>query len=170
MDKAPIPINFIDWEGGRYTGTFMSPYRLMWEVPYQPGSIEVVAYTNGQRVAEKRVNTAGKPAKIELEPDRTILNADGQDISFIKVRITDKNGNLCPNADNLVKFKVSDLGSIAAVGNGNPASTEPFQSNQRNAFNGLCMLMIKSTEKVGKITIQANADGLETAFVTVITE
>ena len=170
MDKAPIPINFIDWEGGRYMSTFMSPYRLMWEVPYQPGSIEVVAYNNGQTVAKKLVNTAGKPAKIELEPDRTILNADGQDISFIKVRITDKNGNLCPNADNLVKFKVSDLGSIAAVGNGDPASTEPFQSNQRNAFNGLCMLMIKSAEKAGKITIQANADGLEAALVTVITE
>jgi len=62
------------------------------------------------------------------------------------------------------------LGLIAAVGNGDPASTEPFQSNQRNAFNGLCMLMIKSTEKAGKITIQANVDGLETAFVTVITD
>ena len=62
------------------------------------------------------------------------------------------------------------MGSIAAVGNGDPASTEPFQSNQRNAFNGLCMLMIKSAEKAGKITIQANADGLEAALVAVITE
>ncbi len=170
MDKAPIPINFIDWEGGRYTGTFMSPYRLMWEVPYQPGSIEVIAYTNGEQVATKRIHTATKPAKIELVPDRTVLNADGQDISFITVRITDKDGNLCPNADNLVKFSVSDLGTIAAVGNGDPATTAAFQSNKRKAFNGQCMLMVKTTKTSGSITVQATSDSLQTASVSLTVE
>ena len=170
MDKAPVPINFIDWEGGRYEGTFMSPYRLMWEVPYQPGSIEVVAYTNGERVAKKRINTAGEPAKIELMPDRVALHADGQDISFVTVRITDKDGNLCPNADNLVKFSVSDLGTIAAVGNGDPATMAAFQSNRRKAFNGLCMLMVKTTKKSGLITVQATSDSLQTASVSLRAE
>jgi beta-galactosidase len=170
MDKAPVPINFIDWEGGRYEGTFMSPYRLMWEVPYQPGSIEVVAYTNGERVAKKRINTAGDPAKIELIPDRVALHADGQDISFVTVRITDKDGNLCPNADNLVKFSVSDLGTIAAVGNGDPATMAAFQSNRRKAFNGLCMLMVKTTKKSGLITVQATSDSLQTASVSLKVE
>ena len=163
VDKTPIPINFIDWEGGRYKGTHLSPYRLMWEVPYKPGSLRVVAYTNGEVVAEKRVHTAGKPAKIELIPDRVSLHADGKDISFITVRITDKDGNLCPNANHLVEFSVSDLGTIAAVGNGDPATTAPFQSNQRKAFNGLCMLMVKTTKKSGTISIQATSDGLKTA-------
>jgi beta-galactosidase len=170
MDKAPVPINFIDWEGGRYEGTFMSPYRLMWEVPFQPGSIEVVAYTNGERVAKKRINTAGEPAKIELIPDRVALYADGQDISFVTVRITDKDGNLCPNADNLVKFSVSDLGTIAAVGNGDPATMAAFQSNRRKAFNGLCMLMVKTTKKSGLITVQATSDSLQTASVSLKVE
>jgi len=170
IDKAPVPINFIDWEGGRYEGTFMSPYRLMWEVPYQPGSIEVVAYTNGERVAKKRINTAGEPAKIELIPDRVALHADGQDISFVTVRITDKDGNLCPNADNLVKFSVSDLGTIAAVGNGDPATMAAFQSNRRKAFNGLCMLMVKTTKKSGLITVQATSDSLQTASVSLKVE
>jgi beta-galactosidase len=170
MDKAPVPINFIDWEGGRYKGTFMSPYRLMWEVPYQPGSIEVVAYTNGERVAKKRINTAGEPAKIELIPDRVALHADGKDISFVTVRITDKDGNLCPSADNLVKFSVSDLGTIAAVGNGDPATMAAFQSNKRKAFNGLCMLMVKTTKKSGLITVQATSDTLQTASVSLRVE
>ncbi len=163
VDKTPIPINFIDWEGGRYKGTHLSPYRLMWEVPYKPGSLRVVAYTNGEVVAEKRIHTAGKPAKIELIPDRVSLHADGKDISFITVRITDKDGNLCPNANHLIEFSVSDLGTIAAVGNGDPATTAPFQSNQRKAFNGLCMLMVKTTKKSGTISIQATSDGLKTA-------
>ena len=163
VDKTPIPINFIDWEGGRYKETHLSPYRLMWEVPYKPGSLRVVAYTNGEVVAEKRIHTAGKPAKIELIPDRVSLHADGKDISFITVRITDKDGNLCPNANHLIEFSVSDLGTIAAVGNGDPATTAPFQSNQRKAFNGLCMLMVKTTKKSGTISIQATSDGLKTA-------
>ena len=170
IDKTPIPINFIDWEGGRYKGTHMSPYRLMWEVPYQPGSLKVVAYTNGVGVAEKRINTAGKPAKIELIPDRDILDADGQDISFITVRITDKDGNICPMANHLVEFSVSDLGTIAAVGNGDPATTAPFQSNQRNAFNGLCMLMVKTTKKTGKLSVQATSDGLKEASISLTAE
>jgi beta-galactosidase len=166
IDKMPIPINFIDWEGGRYKGTHMSPYRLMWEVPYQPGSLKVVAYNNGVAVTEKHINTAGKPAKIELIPDRDVLESDGQDISFITVRITDKDGNICPNADHLVNFSVSDLGTIAAVGNGDPATTAPFQSNKRKAFNGLCMLMVKTTKETGTIDVHATSDTLQTASVS----
>ena len=142
----------------------------MWEVPYQPGSIEVIAYTNGERVATKRIHTATKPSKIELVPDRTVLNADGQDISFITVRITDNDGNLCPNADNLVKFSVSDLGTIAAVGNGDLATTAAFQSNKRKAFNGQCMLMVKTTKTSGSITVQATSDTLQTASVSLTVE
>jgi beta-galactosidase len=166
IDKMPIPINFIDWEGGRYKGNHMSPFRLMWEVPYQPGSLKVVAYNNDVEVAEKHINTAGKPAKIELIPDREVLESDGQDISFITVRITDKYGNICPNADHLVDFSVSDLGIIAAVGNGDPASTAPFQSNQRKAFNGLCMLMVKTTKETGTIDVHATSDALQKASVS----
>jgi beta-galactosidase len=169
IDKMPIPINFIDWEGGRYKGNHMSPFRLMWEVPYQPGSLKVVAYNNDVEVAEKHINTAGKPAKIELIPDREVLESDGQDISFITVRITDKYGNICPNADHLVDFSVSDLGIIAAVGNGDPASTAPFQSNQRKAFNGLCMLMVKTTKETGTIDVHATSDGLQSTAISLKT-
>ena len=170
IDKTPIPINFIDWEGGRYKGTYMSPYRLMWEVPYQQGTLKVVAYNNGKVVSQKSINTASKPAKIELIPDRSKLSADGEDISFITVRIVDENGNVCPTADNLVKFSISGAGSIAAVGNGDPATTAPFQSNQRKAFNGLCMLMVKSTEKDGNIIIKATSKGLEMKSLRLTTQ
>ena len=170
IDKTPIPINFIDWEGGRYKGTYMSPYRLMWEVPYQPGTLKVVAYNDGKVVSQKSINTASKPAKIELIPDRSELSADGEDISFITVRIVDEYGNVCPTADNLVEFSISGAGSIAAVGNGDPATTAPFQANQRKAFNGLCMLMVKSTEKGGSIAIEAKSEGLEMESLTLTTQ
>jgi beta-galactosidase len=167
VDKTPVPINFIDWEGGRYKGDFMSPYRLSWDVPYVPGEIKVVAYMDGKVAAEKSIKTAGKPAKIELVPDRETIIANGEDMSFVTVRILDKDGNLCPNADNLVNFAIEGEGTIAAVGNGNAATTEPFQANYRKAFNGLCMLFVKSSKTVGKISIKANSKGLQSASVAV---
>ena len=160
-DKTPIPINFIDWEGGRYQGDFMSPYRLYWKVPYQAGEIKVVGYIKGKKVIEKQIKTAGEPAKIELVADRNIIKSNGEDMAFITVRILDKEGNLCPNSENLVEFEIMGEGKIVAVGNGNPATTESFQSNMRKAFSGQCMVFIKSSSRPGKIIIKAKSEGLK---------
>lgn len=159
-DKTPIPINFIDWEGGRYKGDFLSPYRLMWEVPYQKGKLSVKAYVNSKVVAQAERITAGNPAKIRLIPDRSNIKANKDDLSFITVAVTDEQGNICPNASNNIHFEVSGVGVIAAVGNGNAASTASFQSNQRKAFQGKCLLVIKSIDKSGEIHIKASAKGL----------
>ena len=160
IDKTPLPIDFIDWEGGRYQGDFMSPYRLNWNVPYEAGELKVVAYKNGKIVTEKSIKTAGKPAKIELVPDRKTIKSNGEDISFVTVRILDKEGNLCPNADNLVSFTIEGEGTIAAVGSGNAATLEPFQSNHRKAFSGMCMVFVKASYVEGEISVKANSKGL----------
>jgi len=170
VDKTPLPINFIDWMGGRYTGTYDSPYRLSWNVPYAPGEIKVVAYKDGKPMLSKQIFTAGQPAKIELIPDRNVINANGEDLSFITVRILDENGNLCPRAENLVQFKVKGEGIIAAVDNGNAASVESFQANFRKAFSGQCMLILKSSKKSGEISVLAESENLKPAEVKIITK
>ena len=75
---------------------YSSKYRLMWQVPYQPGTLKAVAYQDGKQVAVDEVRTAGAPARIKLVPDRATIQADGDDLSFVTVRIEDKDGNLCP--------------------------------------------------------------------------
>jgi len=170
VDKTTLPINFIDWMGGRYTGTYDSPYRLSWNVPYEHGEIKVVAYKAGKPMLSKQIFTAGQPAKIELIPDRNVINANGQDLSFITVRILDENGNLCPRADNLVHFKVKGEGIIAAVDNGNAASVESFQANFRKAFSGQCMLIVKSNTNSGEISVVAESDNLTSAKATIHTK
>jgi beta-galactosidase len=77
------------------------------------------------------IRTAGAPAKIELVADRSNIKADGKDLSFVTVRILDKDGNVVPNADNLVKFKITGVGTIASVDNGDPVSHDPFKANYR---------------------------------------
>jgi len=148
---------------------FRSKYRLMWQVPYAPGAIKAVAYSGGKPVAEKEIRTAGAPARIRLLPDRTQLTASGDDLSFITVRIEDQNGNLCPESDNLVRFKVEGAGSLAAVDNGNAATLEPFQADNRKAFNGLALLIVRTQSKPGTIEITAASEGLAPATAKLTT-
>lgn len=138
-------------------------YRLRWnDVKYEPGVVRVVAFdSDGKPVAETEMKTAGVPAQIELLPDRARISADARDLSFITVRITDADGILCPFADNLVGFDLDGPGRIVAVGNGDPTSMEPFSSDHRKAFHGLCMLIVGSAERsAGQLRIRASSEGL----------
>jgi beta-galactosidase len=168
VDITRIPVNFGAWKGRpKY---FDSPYRLNWNVKYEPGELEVIAYTDGHELKRSKIITAKAPNKIELIADRNVINADGKDVSFITVKIEDENSVFCPLADNKVDFKISGPATIAAVGNGNAASTEPFQANYRKAFNGLCLLVIKSKKgETGEITIEASSKGLESKIITIKT-
>jgi beta-galactosidase len=151
-------------------GKFTTKYRLVWEVPYEPGTLKAVGYSGGKQVAEETVRTAGAPARVKLLADRSVIHADGDDLSYVTVRIEDKDGNLCPLADNLVHFKVSGVGDIAGADNGNAATTEPFQADHRKAFNGLALLILRSRPEAGSIRVIATSDGLTGAETTVRSE
>ncbi len=146
--------------------TYLSRHRLSWEVPYAPGSLKVIGYRDGKAVSEKEIKTAKAPAKINLSADREELQADGYDLSFVTVRIEDAEGNLCPEARNTVHFEVSGAGTLAAVGNGDPTSMDPFQEPQRKAFHGLCLLVVRTMDKEGDITIKASSEGLSSQSIT----
>jgi beta-galactosidase len=150
--------------------TIKSKYRLLWQVPYEPGALKVVGYQGGKGVAMKEVKTAGAPARVVLVPDRATIKSDGDDLSFITVRVEDKDGNFCPLADNLVKFALDGPGKIAGVDNGNPATVEPFQADYRKAFNGLALVIVRSEAgKPGRVKITATSDGLKSGETTVVT-
>ncbi len=157
-DRSEIPVKFNRYEKDH----MLTKYRLSWEVPYSPGSIRVVGYVDGKPVAQKEIKTAGAPAQVKLQADRTTISADGRDLSYVTVRIEDRDGNLCPLASNRVQFSVQGAGKIAAVGNGNAATTAPFIADHRDAFNGLCMLIIQSAKQPGEIMIKAESEGLLT--------
>ena len=140
---------------------FTTKYRLLWHVPFQAGTLAAVAYRDGKPIAHHEMRTAGVPARVKLIPDRALIQADGDDLSFITVRIEDKDGTLCPAADDLVRFQVTGAGAIAAVDNGNPATVEPFHADYRKAFSGMALLIVRSRAgQAGRIRVTATADGL----------
>lgn len=151
-------------------GKFTTKYRLIWQVPYAPGTLKAVAYQNGKQSAMDERRTAGAPAKIELVPDRNVIQADGDDLSFVTVRVEDKDGILCPMAENLVRFDVTGPGSIAGVDNGNAATTESFQADHRKAFNGLALLIVRSrSAQPGQVHVVARSENLKEATATITT-
>jgi beta-galactosidase len=144
--------------------TFATRFRLRWDVPYRPGKLKALAFRGGQVVASDEVRTAGVPARVVLVPDRSRIAPDGEDLSFVTVRVEDRDGNLCPEADNLVRFALMGPGRIAGVDNGNPATVEPFQARERKAFHGLALLIVRADRgSGGAIRITAVSDGLEPA-------
>lgn len=144
---------------GSQAFTNASSLHLEWKVPYEPGVLKAVGKKGGQTVVEE-VRTAGEPARLVVRPDRQRITADGEDLSYVEVQIVDKDGNLCPNADNMVLFDIKGPGVIAGVDNGDPTSHEPFKAAKHKAFHGLCLAVIKAGRTPGVITLKVTVPGL----------
>lgn len=140
-------------------------YRLRWDdVVYEPGTLEVVAYKDGRKWATDTIKTAGLAAALVLQPDRSSIYCDGQDLSFVTMRVVDEKGRLVPRANNPIRFHVEGPGEIVATDNGDPTSFEPFPAHERHAFNGLCLVIVRAKAgEAGKIQLTASSDGLEAA-------
>ncbi len=142
-------------------------FKASWQIPYEKGVLKAIGYIRGAKAAEWQLVTAGKPAKIRLTADREMIKADGRDLSYITVEITDKSEVLNPQANNQINFSIKGNGKIVAVGNSNPTSIESFQLPTRKAFEGKCLVIIRSTNKPGTITLTAKSNGLTLDKITV---
>jgi beta-galactosidase len=143
---------------------------IMWRVKYEPGTLKAVSRKDGKVVLTREIHTAGKPVKIELVADRKNIKADGKDLSFITVKILDKDGNVVPDADNLVNFKINGNAFIAGVDNGLETDHDPFKADYRHAFNGLALAIVQSKDKPGSVTFTASSKGLQGATVVLQTK
>jgi beta-galactosidase len=143
---------------------------LQWEVIYEPGTLEAVAYKKGKKLTTK-VETTGQASKIVLSPDRTTITADGKDADVINVSFVDVNGKEVPDANNMVYFSISGNAKIIGVGNGDPSSHEPDTclpavtecidgAWQRSAFSGKCQVIIQAGKTAGTIKLEARSNGL----------
>ena len=130
-------------------------YRLRWQnVKYEKGEIKVVVYDEqGNKAGEKTVKTAGKPAKLQLTADRSTIAADGSDLAFITVSLTDKNGTLCPDADHSLEFKVTGAATFNSVCNGDATSLEVFTEPTMKLFHGQLVVVVQASTAPGKATL-----------------
>ena len=135
-------------------------FTATWRVPYTAGELKAVGYSKSKQIATATLKTAEEASQIQLLPEKTTLKANGQDLVYVTVNITDAKGRLQPKADQTIYFSVSGPATIAGVGNANPVSTESYQLHQRKAWKGKCIVVLKSTRGTGPITLKATANGL----------
>jgi beta-galactosidase len=142
-------------------------FTAKYQVPYAKGELKVVGYKGKKIVSTAILQSAEKATALKLSTDAAQLTANNQDLAYVTVELVDANGKRNPKADNLVKFSIDGPGEIIAVGNANPTSLESYQLPQRKAWQGKCLVIIKTTEKAGSITLRATADGMQGAILTV---
>ena len=136
-------------------------YHVMWRVIFEPGEVTAVARKDGQEVRRQTIRTAGAPHHIRLQADKACMSADGKDLCFVTAEIVDKDGNLCPNAENQLFFDVDGNATIAGVDNGCQTSLERFKDNKRKAFYGKCLIVLRAGKQEGKVTLTARGVDLE---------
>lgn len=134
---------------------------LEWSVPYTPGRLEAHGMNGGKVITTHIVETTGPPTALRLTRERaTPLTADGEEIVSITVDVVDAQGRIVPTASPAISFTITGSGTLAGVGNGDPTSHEPDQSNRRNAFGGRCLVLVRAGIMPGQITLKATADGM----------
>ncbi|KLT67195.1 DUF4982 domain-containing protein [Pedobacter sp. BMA] len=144
-------------------------YRLMWmDVKYEPGTLKVVALDeNGKAVKEEQIVTAGKPYQIKLSADRVRIDADGKDLCYVTVSVTDQNGNPCPTATDALKFEVKGAGHFKAVCNGDATSLESFVEPTMKLFSGKLVVTMQADQKAGAIELNVKGKNLKTGTIKI---
>jgi beta-galactosidase len=144
-----------------------SDLHLSWDVPYEPGTLKAIGRKNGKIITEE-VRTTSKPAAIRLSADRNDIIADAHDIVNVKVEIVDENGSVVPDANDRIEFSVEGEGTLTGTDNGNSEDRTMMKSKERNAFNGLALAVVQSTEVCGTIRVTATSANLKRAVLQVV--
>jgi len=145
-------------------------FMAIWDVLYKPGVLKAIGYKGKKQVNSATLQTTNAVAQIKLTADRTLIKPDGQDLSYITVELTDTNGIRNPKAENLLSFEIEGPGTIIGVGNANPVSLESSQLPQRKAWQGRCLVVIKSAKQPGEIRLKVTSDGLPKGEIAINSE
>ena len=147
---------------------------MTWEVPYQEGTLEAIAYDkNGNKIEKTQgrsvVKTTGKKSQLSAKADRSKITADGKDLAYVEVDVTDADGNIVPNAEDRVTFKVEGNGELVGVDNGSAPDHDSYKGDNKRALSGKVLAIVRATKEAGEFTVTASADGLKSSKVTVKT-
>lgn len=155
---------------GEQATTEEQQFKATFTLPYKTGELKSVGVIDNKEVETTILQTSGNAAKIRLIPDRSKISADGQDLSFVTVEVTDTDGKLQPNAENLLRFKIDGPGVIAGVDNANIKDVDSYVGTSRKAWHGRALVVIRSTKNAGNIKLTVSSQGLTKAILTVKTE
>ena len=140
---------------------------FMFETVYEPGTIEVVAYKDGEEVGRDSIKTAGDEVVISAALDVDAIPADGSDIGYIKAAIVDAEGNLNMDAAKSISIAVEGPAKIEGFGSASPVTEENFFDTCVKTFEGRVMAAVRGTGEAGTAKVTLSAEGCPNAVVEV---
>ena len=143
--------------GERTDDRLTTEYHVGWRVQFEPGEVKAVSRKDGKVVCQQTIRTAGAPHHIRLTVDYA-----GRDLTFINAEVVDRDGNLCPWAEDQIFFSTEGEAQVVATDNGCQTSMERFTAPQRKAFFGRCMAVVRGSGKLKAQGYQLGAS--EVAF------
>ena len=152
---------------GEKSTTEEEEYKATFSVPYSQGVVKAVGVENGKEVESTILRTAGEAAKIRLTADKKELAANGQDLIYVTVEITDKDGVFQPNAASRLNFKIDGPGMIAGVDNADMKDTDKYAADNRKTWHGRALVVIRSTHSAGEVKLRVTSPGLSDASLNI---
>lgn len=145
--------------------------RAHFRVPFKAGELTAKGYDeSGKLICSECVKSCCDPARVTLSADRESVFADGRDIAFVTITVTDENGVEVGNARSRIKVEVTGAGRLAGLDNGDSTDYDSYKGDNRRLFGGKLLAMVQSTLDGGEITVTASSEGLAPAVLTITSE
>jgi len=165
-DEVALLLNGKEVERKRITPS--DKLKAQFKVPYQPGSLTAIAYTNGKETARRTLQTVGAPAKLRLRAERKGIEGDPSDLAYVFAEVCDAQGRLVPDAAVPLTFVVDGPARLLAAGSANPRGIESFQDTQTRSFQGRALGIFRPTSRRGEATVRVSSPGLEGAVQSIL--
>jgi len=150
---------------GRKAAGAAQKNKTTFEVAYQPDIIEIAGYSSGKETCRTSLKTTGAPVALRLTVDRAEIHREFGDLAYVTVEVLDQDGRQVKWADPKVSLEVTGAGELLAIGTANPMSEELYVGDNRKAWNGRLMAVVRSSGQAGEIMLTASADGLTAAEI-----
>ncbi|MDY2897048.1 MAG: glycoside hydrolase family 2 protein, partial [Candidatus Limivivens sp.] len=143
------------------------PGSVSFELIYTPGKLEAVSYSKGQEISRDQLETSGKPAKLSVIPEKTVMRADGHDLVYVNIDVLDEKGRLVTDAAIELTACTEGSGYLAGFGTGNPVTEENYTDNKTTSFGGHATAVIRSSYETGKTVLTVSAEGMKQVQVVI---
>lgn len=137
------------------------PYSVRFETTFQPGEVIAVSYQNGKEVSRATLVTTGSAQRIRLVPEKSVMAADGHDLIYVNIEITDRDGRVVPDAAVALRANVSGAGWLAGFGSANPITEEDYTDSETVSYRGRALLIMRAGYESGTCSVEICANGFE---------
>jgi hypothetical protein len=133
---------------------------ISWDVPYQPGNLEVKGYRDGKEAAIHSIQTSKRPHAITAKAYKTTIEAQ-RGVAQIEIQIVDEDGLPVFNADNEISCTISGAAKLLGMEASNPSDMGNYKNNRLRVYQGRMIVYMEATGEKGTAEVNLSSPWLE---------